>query len=77
MGIWSIYHDFMHWFWTVFPRIVFSNVLNENLEQVEKYKVNPIEITHSNSIIEAMRVVYKKTMSLIIRKNWQIYQEKN
>lgn len=43
-----------------FPRIVFSNVLNENLEQVEKYKVNPIEITHSNSIIEAMRVVYKK-----------------
>lgn len=43
-----------------FPRIVFSNVLNENLEQVEKYKVNPIEITHSNSIIEAMRAVYYK-----------------
>lgn len=43
-----------------FPRIVFSNVLNENLEQMEKYKVNPIEITHSNSIIEAMRVVYYK-----------------
>lgn len=43
-----------------FPRIVFSNVLNENLEQMEKYKVNPIEITHSNSIIEAMRAVYYK-----------------
>lgn len=43
-----------------FPRIVFSNVLNKNLGQVEKYQINPIEITHSNSIIEAMRAVYKK-----------------
>lgn len=43
-----------------FPNIVFSNVLNENLGQVEKYQVNPIEITHSNSIIEAMRAVYYK-----------------
>lgn len=43
-----------------FPNIVFSNVLNENSEQIEKYQVNPIEITHSNSIIEAMRAVYYK-----------------
>lgn len=43
-----------------FPNIVFSNVLNENSKQVEKYQVNPIEITHSNSIIEAMRAVYYK-----------------
>ena len=26
MGIWSIYHDFMHWFWTVFFRILFFQV---------------------------------------------------
>lgn len=43
-----------------FPNIVFSSVLNENSEQVEEYQVNPIEITHSNSIIEAMRAVYYK-----------------
>lgn len=43
-----------------FPRIVFSNVLNKNLGQVEKYQINPIEITHSNSIIEAMSAVYNK-----------------
>lgn len=60
MGIWSIYHDFMHWFWTVFSEYCFSSVLNENSEQVEEYQVNPIEITHSNSIIEAMRAVYYK-----------------
>ena len=47
-------------FGLLFPRIVFSNVLNKNLGQVEKYQINPIEITHSNSIIEAMRAVYNK-----------------
>ncbi len=43
-----------------FPSMDFSNVLNENQEQLDKYKVNPIEITHYNSIIESLRVVYKK-----------------